>query len=201
MIIIGLTGSIGTGKSATAAMFAAHAIPVYDADAAVHALYAPGGEAVAPVEAAFPGVTTDGAIDRQKLSGHVLGDAEALKKLEAIVHPLVRAKEKGFLKTARAARAHAAILEIPLLFETGDAGRCDLIVVTSAPEDVQRQRVLEREGMTADKLDAILKKQMSDEAKRRRAHFVVETQHGFEAAEKQVADIVRAIAALPGRAD
>lgn len=201
MIVIGLTGSIGTGKSATAAMFAAHGIPVYDADAAVHALYAPGGAAVAPVEAAFPGVSVGGAIDRQKLAGHVLGDPQALKKLEAIVHPLVRAREKEFLGRARAMRAPAAILEIPLLFETGDAKRCDLIVVTSAPADIQRQRVLERDGMTDEKLDAILNKQMSDEAKRRHAHFVVETQHGFEAAEKQVEDIVRAIAALPGRAD
>lgn len=200
MIIIGLTGSIGTGKSATAAMFAAHGIPVYDADAAVHALYAPGGEAVAPVEAAFPGVTVDGAIDRQKLGAHVLGNADALKRLEAIVHPLVRDREQEFLARARAMHAHAAILEIPLLFETGDAGRCQLIIVTSAPADVQRQRVLERDGMSEDKLDSILAKQMGDAAKRRRAHFVVETQHGFEAAEKQVADIVRAIAALPGRA-
>ena len=200
MIVIGLTGSIGTGKSATAAMFAAHGIRVHDADAAVHALYGPGGEAVAPVEAAFPGVSLDGAIDRDRLTARVIGDAEALKRLEAIVHPLVRSRELAFLQAARAARVHAAILEIPLLFETGGAERCHLVVVTSAPGDVQRQRVLERAGMSEAKFEAILAKQMSDEDKRRRAHFVVETQHGFAAAEKQVADIVRALSALPGRA-
>lgn len=196
MLIIGLTGSIGTGKSATARMFAARGCPVHDADAAVHRLYDAGGAAVEPVAAAFPGVAVDGRIAREKLSAAVVGRAQAIARLEAIVHPLVAAARDAFLAAARAARARVVVLEVPLLLETGGAARCDLVVVTSAPAGVQRARVLARPGMSEDKLAAILARQMSDADKRRRAHFIVETQYGFPAAEQQVADILRAIAPL-----
>jgi len=201
MLIIGLTGSIGTGKTATAAMFSKLGVPVHDADAAVHRLYDRGGAAVEPVEAAFPGVVTDGRIEREKLSARVVGDRAALRRLESIVHPLVREEEKAFLAAQRANRARLVVLEIPLLFETGGETRCDVTVVTSAPPEIQRERVLERPGMTEEKFAAILAQQMSDQEKRRRAHFIVETGYGFAAAEKQVADIVRALAGLPGRPD
>lgn len=195
MWVLGLTGSIGMGKSATAGMFRALGVPVHDADAAVHALYR--GKAVEPVEAAFPGVTRDGAIDRRVLGARVLNDPEALRRLEAIVHPLVRAEEETFLATARAAGARLAVLDIPLLFETGGK-RCHAICVVSAPKAVQRARVLDRPGMTEEKFASILAKQMPDEEKRRRAHFVIDTGRGFAAAGHQVAGVVRALAG-PGR--
>lgn len=198
MLIIGLTGTIGTGKSATARMFADLGIPVYDADAAVHRIYDVGGSAVAPVEAAFPGVVRDGRVDRQRLSAAIIGKPDAIRRLEAIVHPLVRAEQAAFLARCRGGGARMAILEVPLLFETGGDEKCDLIVVTSVPPEIRRARVMQRDDMSADKLDAILARQMPDADKRRRAHFVVETGDGFEAARAQVADIVRAISALPG---
>lgn len=196
MWILGLTGSIGMGKSATARMFRALGVPVHDADAAVHALYR--GAAVAPVEAAFPGVARDGAIDRAALGARVLGDPEAMARLEAIVHPLVHAEEQAFLARARASGARLVVLDIPLLFETGGVGRTHAVAVVSAPKDVQRARVLARQGMTEDKFETILAKQMPDAEKRRRAHFVIDTGRGFAAAEHQVEGIVRALSG-PGR--
>ena len=196
MWVLGLTGSIGMGKSATARMFRALGVPVHDADAAVHALYR--GAAVGPVEAEFPGVTRDGTIDRVALGARVLGDAEAMKRLEAIVHPLVRAAETDFLVKARDGGARLVVLDIPLLFETGGDGRVDAVAVVSASKDVQRARVLAREGMTDEKFATILAKQMPDEEKRRRAHFVIDTGRGIGAAEHQVEGIVRALSG-PGR--
>jgi dephospho-CoA kinase len=188
---IGLTGSIGMGKSATARMFRAAGVPVHDADATVHALYA--GKAAPLVEVAFPGVTTDGVIDRTKLAPHVVGNTENMKRLEAIVHPLVHEQERLFLEAARKAGAHLAVLDIPLLFETGGEARVDIVVVVSAPPEVQRARVLARPGMTVDRFEAILAKQMPDAEKRRRAHFVVDSSRGLADAEAQVRDILRAL--------
>jgi dephospho-CoA kinase len=199
MVILGLTGSIGAGKTATAAMFRARGVPVHDADAAVHRLYDVGGAAVKEVAAAFPGVEVGGRIDRERLSAQVVDDAAALRRLEDIVHPLVRNEEAAFLADARARKVRFVVLEIPLLFETGGEKRCDLVVTVSVPPDVQRERVLLRHGMTEEKLAGLLAQQTSDEEKRRRAHFVIETAHGFAAAEKQVDDIMRALAGLPGR--
>jgi len=199
MLILGLTGSIGAGKTATAAMFRARGVPVHDADAAVHRLYAVGGAAVKKVAVAFPGVEVDGRIDRERLSAQVVDNAAALRRLEEIVHPLVREEEAAFLAAARARNQRLVVLEIPLLFETGGDRRCDLVVTVSAPPDILRKRVLARPGMTEEKLAGLLAKQTSDEEKRRRAHFVIETGHGFPAAEKQVDDILRALAGLPGR--
>ncbi|HQS08822.1 MAG: dephospho-CoA kinase [Rhizobiales bacterium 24-66-13] len=196
MWILGLTGSIGMGKSATAGLFRAEGVPVYDADAAVHALYR--GEAVAPVEAAFPGVTRDGVIDRPALSARVLGDAAAMKRLEAIVHPLVRAQEMAFLAKARAAGARLVVLDIPLLFETGGERRVHAVAVVSAPAAVQKRRVLERSGMTPERFEAILAKQLPDSLKRTRAHFLIDTGRGFDSARHQVRGIVRALSG-PGR--
>lgn len=196
MWVLGLTGSIGMGKSATAAMFRELGVPVHDADAEVHALYK--GAAVAPVEAAFPGVTRDGAIDRKALSARVLGDDAAMRRLEAIVHPLVQEKEAAFLARARAAGARLAVLDIPLLFEGGGADRVDAIAVVSASLSVQRERVLARPDMTGERFEAILARQMPDSDKRRRAHFVIDTGRGFAAARHQVEGIVRALSG-PGR--
>ena len=186
MIIVGLTGSIGMGKSTTSAMFQAQGVPVYDADAAVHALYAKGGAAVAPVEAAFPGVVVDGVIDRAKLSTHVVGKPEALKKLEAIVHPLVGESRKVFFQAAAEANAPLVILDIPLLFETGGERNVAAVIVVSAPEAVQRERVMARPDMTAEKLDAILARQLPDAEKRARADIVIDTSQGLESAREQV---------------
>lgn len=191
MWILGLTGSIGMGKSATASMFRGFGVPVHDADAAVHRLYR--GAAVAPVEAAFPGVVRDGVIDRPALGARVLNDPEAMARLEAIVHPLVWAEEKAFLDRARAVNARLCVLDIPLLFETNAARRTHATAVVSAPPDVQRTRVLDRPGMTPEKLDVILAKQMPDAEKRRRAHFIIDTGRGFDAARHQVAGIMRAL--------
>ena len=198
MVILGLTGSIGAGKTATAAMFLVRGVPVHDADAVVHRLYDIGGTAVDKVAAAFPGVVVEGRIDRALLSARVVDDAAALRRLEEIVHPLVRDEEEAFLTGARARHARLVVLEIPLLFETGGEKRCHVIAVVSAPPDLLRQRVLTRPGMTEEKFSSLLAQQTSDAEKRRRAHFVIETAHGFAAAEKQVEDIVRALAGLPG---
>ena len=198
MVILGLTGSIGAGKTATAAMFSARGVPVHDADSAVHRLYDVGGAAVEKITAAFPGVEVNGHIDRELLSARVLADVAALRRLEEIVHPLVRKREEAFLAAARARHARLVVLEIPLLFETGAEKRCDVVAVASAPLAVRRERVQARPGMTEEKFSSLLAQQTSDEEKRRRAHFVIETAHGFEAAEKQIEDIIRALAGLPG---
>jgi dephospho-CoA kinase len=197
MITVGLTGSIGMGKSTTAAMFAAEGVPVYDADAEVHALYARGGAAVAPLEAAFPGVVVDGAVDRALLSQRVVGNPDELKRLEAIVHPLVGESRVGFFQKAVADGADIVILDIPLLFETGGEKRMDAVVVVSAPADIQRQRVLARPGMDEAKLDAILARQTADAEKRARAHFVIDTSRGLDAARQQVRDVLKRLRAGP----
>ena len=197
MFILGLTGSLGMGKSTTARFFAEEGVPVHDADAVVHRLY--DGEAAAAIEAAFPGTTVGGKVDRDKLAARVLGDAAALKRLEAIVHPLVQEAERRLLAEAQARGETVAVLDIPLLFETGGQDRVDTVVVVSAPPEVQRSRALERPGMTVDKLDAILAKQMPDHEKQRRADFVVDTSRGFEAARAQVRAILDAVATMPKR--
>ncbi|XHC09382.1 dephospho-CoA kinase [Labrenzia sp. ac12] len=192
MIRIGLTGSIGMGKSTTAKMFATEGVPVHDADATVHALYS--GRAAPLIEAAFPGTVSDGKVDRTLLSPHVLGKPEAMKKLEAIVHPLVREEEQLFLQRARADHRRIVMLDIPLLFETGGEARVDVVVVVTADAQVQRDRVLSRPGMSEDRFQAILAKQMPDAEKRRRAHFLVDTGRGMEAAKRQVRAILKALA-------
>jgi dephospho-CoA kinase len=197
MFVLGLTGSVGMGKSTAAGFFAEEGVPVHDADAAVHRLYA--GEAAALIEAAFPATTVDGAVDRTRLAQRVLGDSAALKRLEAIVHPLVQASERRFLAEAEARGEKVVLLDIPLLFETGGDERVDAVVVVSAPPEVQRARVLERPGMTAEKLDAILAQQMPDAEKRRRADFVVDTSRSFDAARAQVRAVLAAVATMPKR--
>ncbi|MBA4225466.1 MAG: dephospho-CoA kinase [Hyphomonas sp.] len=195
MIILGLTGSIGMGKSATSGLFRDAGVPVYDADAAVHALYAEGGAAVAPIEEAFPGVAEKGAIDRQKLRARVLDDAAAMKRLEGIVHPLAGEAQLDFRRRAKEQGAPFAVLDIPLLFETGGNRHCTYTLVVTAPADVQRARVLARPGMTEDAFEAILARQMPDADKRARADFILSTAHGFDFARDQV----RAIIALMQR--
>ncbi len=197
--LLGLTGSIGMGKSTTSAMFRAAGVPVHDADQAVHDLYA--GAAAPQIEAAFPGTTANGGVDRARLSTAVLGRPEALAKLEAIVHPLVRAEEQAFLARARKSGATVAVLDVPLLLETGGEGRCDAVVVVTAPVEVQRKRVLGRPGMSEEKLAAILARQMPDAEKRRRAHFLVDTSRGLVAAERQVRSILNAVAGRFGQAE
>ena len=191
MKILGLTGGIGMGKSATAAMFADEGTPVYDADAAVHALYAAGGAAVAPVEAAFPGVTgQDGGIDRAKLRERVVGQLEALQKLESIVHPLVGGAQLEFLKSARESGAPCCVLDVPLLFETGGDQRCDHVIVVTARAETQRERVLARGTMSEGEFEAILAKQTPDAEKRARADFIINTAFGFKFASDQVRSII-----------
>jgi dephospho-CoA kinase len=193
MIIVGLTGSIGMGKSTVTKMFAEEGAPGFDSDAAVHALYAPGGAAVAPVEAAFPGVTRDGAIDRDALSKRVVGNEAAIKQLEQIVHPLVRQAQAEFLQTNRDAGVPVVILDIPLLFEGAGAKFVDKIVVVSAPAALQRERVLARAGMTAEKFEAILARQLPDAEKRARADFIIDTGASFEATRAQVRAVLDAL--------
>ncbi len=199
MLLVGLTGSIGMGKSETAKMFARHGVPVCDSDATVHALYDKGGAAVEAVGAAFPGVVVDGRVDREKLSREVVGKPEALRKLELIVHPLVGEAQRAALQAAAASGARMVVLDIPLLFETGGRARVDVVVVVSAPGDVQRQRVLARPGMTPEKLEAILLKQMPDADKRSRADFVVDTSLGLAHAEAQVVAIIDALKHREGK--
>lgn len=190
MRILGLTGSIGMGKSTTAAMFAQLGAPVYDADAAVHALYAPGGAAVEPVEIAFPGVTNDGTVDRARLRARVLGDSEAMRRLEAITHPMVLAGRSAFLHDAAARGAPVAVIDIPLLFETGGQRMTHAVAVVTAPAEVQRARVLARPGMTEDTLDAIVARQTPDAEKRAGADFVIDTGLGLESAQAQVRQVL-----------
>jgi dephospho-CoA kinase len=189
MIVLGLTGSIGMGKSTTARMFADAGVPVHDSDEAVHRLYA--GKAAPLVEAAFPGTTSAGVVDRAKLGARVLGDAAALKRLEAIIHPLVRADADAFLARHRNASESIAVLDIPLLFETGGRNRVDKVVVVTASAKTQRERVLARPGMTEEKLASILAKQVPDAEKRRQADFIVDTGQGMEAARAQVDAIIK----------
>lgn len=193
MIVVGLTGSIGMGKSTTAAMFAARGVPVFDADAAVHRLYA--GPLAAAIDAAFPGAAAGGAVDRAALSARVVGRPEDLKRLEAIVHPAVREAEAEFLNDARRAGADVVVLDIPLLFETGRANDVDRVVVVTADPDVQRARVLARPGMSAEKFDAILRRQLHDTEKRQQADYIVDTTAGLDAAQARVDEILAALRA------
>jgi dephospho-CoA kinase len=197
MFVLGLTGSLGMGKSTTARFFAEEGVPLHDADAAVHRLYE--GEATPLIEAAFPGTTSGGRVDRDKLAKKVLGDSAAIKRLETIIHPLVGRAEARFLDEAARKDAAVVVLDIPLLFETGADRRCDAVVVVSAPADVQRARAFERPGMTEEKFQAILAKQMPDAEKRARADFVVDTSKGFDAARAQVREILGRIARMAKR--
>ncbi|UGX85784.1 dephospho-CoA kinase [Phyllobacterium meliloti] len=191
MIVLGLTGSIGMGKSTAAQMFMDAGIPVYSADETVHKLYS--GVAAPLIEAAFPGVTENGVVDRAELSKAVIGNPEALKKLESIIHPLVRSEENAFRKTAELQGAKLVVIDIPLLFETGGDERVDKILVVSAPADVQKKRVLARSDMTPEKLEAILKRQTPDAEKRGRADFVVNTDQSFDATRAEINDIIRVL--------
>jgi dephospho-CoA kinase len=197
MFVLGLTGSLGMGKSTTAKFFAEEGVPLHDADAEVHRLYE--RDATPLIEAAFPGTTVGGKVDRDKLAQRVLGDPVAIRKLEGIVHPLVRRAEEHFLAQAARKGASIVVLDIPLLFETGADRRCDAVVVVSAPADVQRARVFGRPGMTEEKFDAILVKQMPDAEKRARADFLVDTSTGFGAARAQVREILARAATMPKR--
>jgi dephospho-CoA kinase len=197
MFILGLTGSIGMGKSATAKMFAEEGVPVYDADAAVHRLYE--GEATPLIEAAFPGTTANGKVDRDRLAKAVLGDPAAIKRLESIVHPLVHNARERFIAEAERSGVPIAVLDIPLLYETKGDARCDAVVVVSAPAEMQKTRAFERPGMSEEKLTAILANQIPDAAKRARADFVVDTSQGFEPARAQVRDILKRVGTMPKR--
>lgn len=198
MLIIGLTGSVGMGKSTVAARFRERGVPVCDADALVHELYE--GEAVASIGAVFPGVITDGKVDRQKLSAALLADPSGFKRLEDIVHPLVQAAERDCLRAASACGSPIAVLEVPLLFETGGEHRCDVTVVVSAPAEIQRQRVLSRPGMTPAKLDAILARQIPDADKRKRADFIVDTGTSIEQTLAEVDKLIDTLMARKGLA-
>ena len=193
MLIIGLTGSIGMGKSETAKMFARLGLPVFDADAAVHALYAKGGAAVGPVAAVFPEALKEGAIDRVALSAAVIGKPDAMKRLEAVIHPIVRKDQQSWLVAQHAAGASMVVLDIPLLFESGGRDRVDVVVVVSAPAETQRARVLERPGMSVEKLEVILSKQMPDAEKRQRADFIIDTGRGLDPAFAEVKAVVEAL--------
>ncbi|MFN4008718.1 MAG: dephospho-CoA kinase [Pannonibacter sp.] len=192
MIRLGLTGSIAMGKSTTAKLFAEAGVPVHDADATVHALYA--GRAAPLIEAAFPGTVAGGIVDRTRLGNAVLGKPEAIARLEAIVHPLVREEELAFLDRSRKEGRRIVALDIPLLFETRGEHRVDAVVVVTAKPETQRARALARPGMTVERFEAILARQMPDAEKRRRAHFLIETDHGVDTARRSVASILRALA-------
>jgi dephospho-CoA kinase len=194
MIKLGLTGSIGMGKSTTASMFSARGVPVYDADAAVHQVYAPGGAAVKAVSEAFPDVLdAQGGIDRSKLRERVVGDSEAMKRLEQIIHPIVSGLQLSFLEKAASQGAEIIVLDVPLLYETGGDKRVDYVVVVTAPEDVQRERVLARGQLTPAQLGEILTRQLPDKEKRQRADFVIDTSLGLEYAEAQVDAVLRTL--------
>ena len=197
MIVLGLTGSMGMGKSTTASLFAEAGVPVYDADATVHTVYE--GEAAPAIEAAFPGTTADGKVDRAKLSARVVHDAAALRQLEQIVHPMLRAYHQKFIEDAERSGAPVAVVDVPLLFETGGENRVDaVVVVTTSPEN-QRERILARGTMTGEALDAILARQMPDDEKRRRADFVVDTSHGLDPVRARIRDILAKAAKMPRR--
>lgn len=194
MIVLGLTGSIGMGKSTTARIFAAHGVAAYDADAAVHLIYR--GAAAKLIEDAFPGTVVDGVVDRALLGKRVIGDKSAMERLEGIVHPLVRKQEELFLAKAASAGVRVALLDIPLLFETGGDGRVHACVVVDAPDDIQRERVLGRADMTLERFEAIRARQMSNAEKRRRAHFLIDSGRGLERASRDVVAVLRAVAAM-----
>jgi dephospho-CoA kinase len=197
MIVLGLTGSIGMGKSTTAQLFAEAGVPVYDADAAVHRLYE--SEAAAAIEAAFPGTTANGKVDRNRLSAHVVHDPAAMQKLERIVHPMLGASRQKFLDDAERSGATVAVVDIPLLFETGGEKRVDAVVVVTTSPQVQRERILARPNMTDAKLDAILARQMPDAEKRRRANFLVDTSHGLDPVRARIRDILDEAAKMTPR--
>jgi len=197
MRVLGLTGSIGMGKSTTAKLFAEAGVPVYDADATVHKVYE--GEAVPAIEAAFPGTTAGGKVDRARLSAKVVHDPAAIKRLEGIVHPMVRAYHQRFLDDAERAGASVAVVDIPLLFETGGDQRVDAVVVVTTSPELQRERILARGTMSAETLDALLAKQMPDHEKRRRADFVVDTSHGLDPVRESIRDILDQVVKMPQR--
>jgi dephospho-CoA kinase len=197
MIVLGLTGSIGMGKSTTATLFAEAGVPVYDADATVHMLYE--GEAVPAIEAAFPGTTADGKVDRNKLSARVVHDPAAIKRLEQIVHPMLGASRQKFLDDAERSGAPVAVVDVPLLFETGGEKRVDAVVVVTTTPELQRQRILARDNMTSEKLDAILARQLPDAEKRRRADFVVDTSDGTDPVRLRIRDILNEAVKMPRR--
>jgi dephospho-CoA kinase len=197
MVVVGLTGSIAMGKSALTAIFRALGAPVFDADAEVHAFYR--GDGARAVEAAFPGVLVDGAVHRAKLAARVVGDPDAMRRLEAIAHPAVAERRTRFLDGARRAGARAAILDVPLLFETGGEAYVDVVVVVSARAEVQRARALARPGADAERFEALLKRQTPDVEKRRRAHFVIDTSGSLDDSRRQAEDFLRAIVGCEGR--
>jgi dephospho-CoA kinase len=197
MRILGLTGSIGMGKSTTAKLFAEAGVPVYDADAAVHKIYE--GEAAPAIEAAFPGTTVDGRVDRAKLSAKVVHDQAAIKQLEQIVHPMLGASRKKFLDDAEASGAPVVVMDIPLLFETGGEKRVDAVVVVSTDPATQRERILARGTMTSEALDGILARQLPDDEKRKRADFVVDTSHGLDPVRAAIRDILAEVVKMPQR--
>jgi dephospho-CoA kinase len=197
MIILGLTGSIGMGKSTTAKLFAEAGVPVYDADATVHMIYE--GEATPAIEAAFPGTTVDGKVDRAKLSAQVVHDAAAMKRLEQIVHPMLRAHHQKFLDDAERSGAPVAVVDVPLLFETGGEKRVDAVVVVTTSPDIQRQRILARDDMTGEKLEAILARQLPDAEKRKRADFIVDTSQGLDPVRARIRDILSEAGKMPRR--
>ena len=197
MIILGLTGSIGMGKSTTAKLFAEAGVPVYDADAAVHQIYE--GEAAPAVEAAFPGTTVGGKVDRNKLSARVVHDPAAIRRLEAIVHPMLGASRQKFFEDAERSGASVAVVDVPLLYETGGEKRVDAVVVVTTTPEIQRERILARDNMTSEKLDAILARQLPDAEKRKRADFVVDTSHGLDPVRVRIRDILDQAAKMPQR--
>jgi dephospho-CoA kinase len=197
MIILGLTGSIGMGKSTTAKLFAEAGVPVYDADATVHILYE--GEAAPAIEAAFPGTTVGGKVDRARLSAQVVHDSAAMRRLEQIVHPMLGASRQKFLDDAEQSGAPVAVVDVPLLFETGGEKRVDAVVVVTTTPEIQRQRILVRDNMTGEKLDAILARQLPDAEKRKRADFVVDTSHGPDPVRARIQDILAKAGKMPQR--
>jgi dephospho-CoA kinase len=197
MLVLGLTGSIGMGKSTTAKLFSEAGVPVYDADATVHKIYE--GEAAPAIEAEFPGTTVAGKVDREKLSAKVVHDAAAMKRLEQIVHPMLHVYRQAFLDEAERSGAGVAVVDVPLLFETGGEKNVDAVVVVSTTPEVQRERILARGNMTGEKLDAILARQLPDAEKRKRADFVVDTSHGLDHARAQIRDILTKAAKMPRR--
>jgi dephospho-CoA kinase len=197
MIILGLTGSIGMGKSTTAKLFAEAGVPVYDADAAVHGLYE--GDAAAAIEAAFPGTTVDGKVDRVRLSARVVHDPAAMKRLEGIVHPMLGASRQRFLDEAERSGARVAVVDVPLLYETGGEKRVDAVVVVTATAEIQRERILGRANMSNEKFDAILARQLPDAEKRKRADFLVDTSQGLDPVRARIRDILDQAVKMPQR--
>lgn len=197
MLILGLTGSIGMGKSTTAKLFEEAGVPVYDADAAVHSLYE--GEAVPAIESAFPGTTADGKVDRARLSARVVHDPAAMKQLEQLVHPMLGASRQRFFEEAEAAGAPVVVVDVPLLFETGGEKRVDAVVVVTTSPELQRERVLSRGTMDREKLDAILARQIPDAEKRKRADFIVDTSHGLDPVRARIRDILAEAVKMPRR--